>query len=82
MAATRCMGHAVRIGGTAVETWSQQTENLPTQCPHDDCTGPRNCRGIVEDYLRIQWRCMESTKKIQADIKAGRRKSEIVRRGR
>lgn len=76
------MGHAVRIGSTPVETWARQTESLSAQCPHDDCTGSRNCRAVVQDYLRVQWMCMENHRKIQDDIKAGRRKSEIKSRGR
>lgn len=76
------MGHAVRIGSTPVETWAGQTESLPTECPHEDCTGSRSCRTTVQDYLRMQWKCMENQKKIQEDIRAGRRKSELKSRGR
>ena len=82
MAATRCMGQAVRIGSSSVDTWAKQAESLPTECPHEDCTGPRNCRAIVQDYLRVQWKCMENVARIQGDIKAGRRKSELKPRGR
>lgn len=76
------MGRVVRIGHTPTDTWAQQTEGLPSECPHDDCTGPRSCRAIAEDYLRVQWKCMENMKRISDDIKAGRRKSELKPRGR
>lgn len=82
MAVTRCMGHALRIGNTPVETWADQTASLPTECPHEDCTGSRNCRAVAEDYLRVQWNCILNVQRIKDDIKAGRRQSEIQRRGR
>ena len=80
MAVTRCIGMAVKIGGLPVTRWADETEKLPEACPHEDCTGARNCRALVEGYLRVQWEAMRNKARIEAEIKAGTRKSEITRR--
>lgn len=80
MAVTRCMSRAVRIGHLPVTGWAAETEKLPEACPHDDCTGPRNCRQVAEDYLEVQWKAMEHKARIEAQIKAGTRVSELNRR--
>lgn len=62
MTASRCLHHAQRISAMPVAAWAGETQQLPTDCGHDDCT-TRDCRKVCQTWLRMQFKIRRSMKK-------------------
>lgn len=62
MSVSHCMHHALRIAKRPRASWKAEIERLPDTC-NQACGAPRNCRGRIAEYLRVQWRIAERRRK-------------------
>ena len=53
---SRCLTQAQVIASSPVSEWKQLIAKLPTECPHADCSQPRNCQKTTRDWLQMQYK--------------------------
>jgi len=55
---SRCLSKKSKeIGAMPAHKWAGEIAKLPEVCPYNDCNG--NCRQIVSDYKRVQYRLQQ-----------------------
>jgi len=57
MSVSHCLHniHAICLLPTRAERRAA-LDAKPEDCPHADCTGPRNCRKLCEDYVAMMFK--------------------------